>query len=341
MKNANAVLSMLWKAGVAVKNWSYDYHLLDQVEIPCRIISIGNLTVGGTGKTPVTEFLYRHLVERFPRIAIVSRNYKAMIRTVARVDLHHPNAALFFGDEPTWLAQRCPRAQVFVGPRKYETAVYAYEQFRPDLILVDDGFQHRALRRNLDIVLWDATSESETLLPGGRLREDFSSLDRADWIVLTKANWTSPERLNEWRAKFQGHRLVEMNFHLQVPLQVPPQVPQQMPPQTTLSPDRPLAAFAGLARPDLFRSQLEKSLGRSLDRFFPYPDHFDYPVTVLKELTEWLGKNPAGEIFTTEKDAVKLSNWTVENKRVHVVPLTLEGGQGTAEFLAELNHVVF
>src|SRR5690606_9990602 len=132
-------------------------------------------------------------------------------------------------------------AQVFVGPRKYETAAFAADRLKPELILVDDGFQHRALYRDLDLVLWDATSTSETLIPYGRLREDFSALERADYVLLTKVNWTTEERLQHWRNRLGGRPVVEVEFTMNLGME-----------WIARTQNHPVAAFAGLAEPVIF-----------------------------------------------------------------------------------------
>lgn len=316
------VLSQLWRASTKVKNWSYDYHLLDQVEVPCPVVSIGNLSSGGTGKTPITQKLFGHFSKEFAKIAIISRNYRAIIRTVGMVDPQHPNAALFYGDEPAWLAQNCPSARVFVGPRKYETATYAFQKMRPDLILVDDGFQHRALKRDMDLVLWDATCEDEEFLPAGRLREDFTSLGRADYVILTKTNWATPAQLEKWRNRLAHNRHVEAEFSLLLNMD-----------WIERSKHGPVGAFAGVANAMMFRSQLEQVLQRELPAFWSFPDHYTYPPDSLAVMAKWLKDNPEGYLFTTEKDAIKLRSWVQEAARVVSVPLAVEWGKGKAEFL--------
>lgn len=322
------MLSLIWKTGTKVKNWSYDYQLLDQVRVACPVVSVGNLSVGGTGKTPVTHKLYQHFAARFEKLAIVSRNYKAILRKAGRVDPAHPNGAMFYGDEPAWLAAHCPKAQVFVGPRKYETAAFAADRLKPELILVDDGFQHRALYRDLDLVLWDATSTSETLIPYGRLREDFSALERADYVLLTKVNWTTEERLQHWRNRLGGRPVVEVEFTMNLGME-----------WIARTQNHPVAAFAGLAEPVIFRQQLESLLQRELTAFWSFPDHHHYPTEDLQVLARWLNEHPDSYLFTTEKDAIKLRPWVREMARVVPVPLSVQWGRGREEFLQKLDDV--
>lgn len=323
------LLSAIYKVGTRVKNWSYDYEILDQVRLPCPVVSVGNLSVGGTGKTPITAGLYDYLSRRFKRIVIVSRNYKALVRGVARIELDHPNAAVFYGDEPAWLAGHCPRSRVYVGERKYETAAVASAREQADLIIVDDGFQHRALSRDVDLVLWDATAENDKLLPLGRLREEFNNLDRANYVLLTKTNWARPELLEVWRERLQGRPVVEVKFAMNLSLD-----------WVARTKGHAVAAFAGIAHPLRYKEQLEGQLQRELDAFWSFPDHFAYPPEALRQIELWLRQNPYSYVFTTEKDAIKLKTWIQSMARVVPVPLLIEWGQGSAAFFDYLDKTL-
>lgn len=323
-----SILSLLWKAGNQIKNWSYDYNVLDQIQLPIPVVSVGNLSSGGTGKTPVVQALFNHYKHRYGKIAIVSRNYKAITKNFAQVDLLHPNPAAYFGDEPTWLARFCPGSYVFVGPQKYETAYRAWQQVEPELIIVDDGFQHRSLARNLDLVLIDVSSDPNIkLIPAGLYREDLSSLKRADYVLLTKVNWVEPGVLAAWRARIpDDFPIVEIDFDLQIPERV-------------LGFSGKVAAFAGLANSEKFKDLIEEKTNRPLDRFWSYADHYDYPPVALDELHAYLEKNPDAVLLTTEKDAVKLGKWMVEHPQVLVVPMTIRWGLGADEFLVRLSKI--
>lgn len=321
------MLSMVWKAATRLKNLSYDYKIFSPVRLPIPVVSVGNLSSGGTGKTPVVQSLYKHYQKKYKKIVIVSRNYKAISRGFSEVDLNHPNPAVYFGDEPTWLARFCPGSRVFVGPKKSESAQKAYEIAKPDLILVDDGFQHRALARDLDLVLIDVSSDLQMrLIPNGLYREDISSLDRAHYVLLTKVNWVEEGVLAEWRARIpDDFPIVEVDFDLQLPegLDKAPQV----------------AAFAGLAHSKKFKEIIQDRLGKELDQFWGFKDHFDYPPATLDELSRWIKAHPQSVVLTTEKDAVKLGDWMKEHSQVKVVPMTIQWGVGADEFLARIDQL--
>lgn len=352
-------LSLVWKTASALKNWSYDYNIFSQVKLPVPVVSVGNLSSGGTGKTPVVQALYNHYRKSFKKIAIVSRNYKATVKTFARVDLKHPNPAAYFGDEPTWLARFCPESLVFVGPNKSETARRAFEMEKPDLILIDDGFQHRALARDLDLVLIDVSSDPQMkLIPAGLYREGISSLKRAHYVLLTKVNWVEESVLAQWRARIpDDFPIVEVDFDLQLPGELGSGLESKAGAgseskagagsefkagagsESKAGAGLEVAAFAGLAHSEKFKEILEEKMGRELLKFWGFKDHFDYPPTALDEISRWLKEHPKALVLTTEKDAVKLGDWIKNHPQVKIVPMTIQWGLGAEEFLARINKL--
>lgn len=320
------LLSKVWEVGAGLKNLSYDYNVFEPVRLPIPVISVGNLSSGGTGKTPVVQGLTQYMSRRNKKVVIVSRNYRATIKTVGKVDLSVPNPALYFGDEPAWLAQSCPAATVYVGPKKAVTAKTAFEIEKPDVILVDDGYQHRALHRDLDLVLLDVSTPAEIkLLPAGLYREGIQSLKRADFAFLTKANWAESAQVQKWYSLAQNFApLVEINFDLEIPeLQT-----------------KNIAAFAGLAQPEKFHQILENRLGFPLQKFWSFKDHFDYPPMTLDEIARWMRENPTTILLTTEKDAVKIGPWMKLWPQVKVVPMRLEWGAGHERFFNRLDQIL-
>ena len=154
------------------------------------MVSVGNLTVGGTGKTPVTTCLARLLQDRGQRVAILSRGYGGQSRGVTCISdgqhLYHKPPEV--GEEPYWLARSLPGVAVNTGACRYAAGLAAWEEFKPDLFLLDDGFQHFQLHRDLDLVLLDAASPfgNGFLLPRGPLREPLTALAAAQALILTR-----------------------------------------------------------------------------------------------------------------------------------------------------------
>lgn len=186
-----------WVAGLyglvtRLRLWCYRHGWFSIARLPCRVVSVGNLTVGGTGKTPVVILLAQWLLAKGQRVAILSRGYK---RTNTGVHLlvssgsgllASPSEA---GDEPFLIAQRCPQAIVAVGADRVALGRWVLEKYPVDCIVLDDGFQHLALHRDVDLVLMDATDGAglDALLPAGRLREPLTGLNRASAIIITRA----------------------------------------------------------------------------------------------------------------------------------------------------------
>lgn len=310
------------------RNWLYDQGHLKSVEVRCPVVSVGNLRMGGVGKTPFLELLLREIYRRRlgVRIALVSRNYKAKVRKASRVDLSHTDAGTFFGDEPVMLQKKFPQLVAFVGPKKSETAQIADHTVEPSLIFVDDGFQHRALQRNLDIVLLDPDDLNQRGVPFGPLREKTEALQRADWVVFNPVGVGSS--VQDWKKKLPKDVRESLNV-------------AGVRGSLSLSgvPENSVAAFAGIARSWRFKEALETHLGKPLDNFWAFSDHQNYDGDVLKTLENWMKENPKGTLITTEKDGVKLSQWMQRFPQVKVASWTLEFEFG-GELIDELDRLL-
>jgi tetraacyldisaccharide 4'-kinase len=275
--------------------------------LPAFVISVGNLVVGGAGKTPLALWLSNHLctVGRHP--AILSRGYKKRDASVARV----PSSAqsfqemLQFGDEPTLMARKAAPVPVWVGKDRWHSGNLAIQTDGADTLILDDGFQHLALERNLDLVLIDAHNPfgNGSLLPLGPLREPQAHLARADAIVLTRAE--DPAKTQATRAKISQwfpekpvfscvHRLTGYKVGLDG---------QHIPPAALDG--RKAVAFAGIARPESFYGLLQRA-GIVVSRSFAFPDHHQYQTADMAMLVRAMKENRAAFLITTEKDMVRL-----------------------------------
>jgi tetraacyldisaccharide 4'-kinase len=314
-------LSKVYGLALKGKEFLYQAGFADVIDLPVPVLSVGNLSVGGTGKTPVTDFLLREAERHGLKTLVVSRNYKAASHGIHRVDIHKKNGAQYFGDEAFWLAKRHPHFAVYVGPVKVWTAAQAVKENETDLVIVDDGFQHRGLHRDFDCVLLDATAGegTERLLPAGRFREDFSALKRAELVIITKANWAKPERVAHLKSKIPaGVETVEMDFRLKLSRMLPPQA-------TVL-------AFCGIARPEIFQSQLEElSHAQSeamtpnfeIKKFVNFPDHYSYSAKDLKGLLKAADLAGCEKILTTEKDYVKVAAFAGAEARERMIAVEM------------------
>lgn len=275
--------------------------------LPARVVSVGNLTVGGTGKTPFTMWLARHFKQEGRNVAVLSRGYGRSGSAPGRVPpAADPSAlALEYGDEPALLALKLKDTPVYVGRRRWESGMAAIESARAEIIVLDDGFQHLALDRDLDLVLLDAANPfgNGFTLPLGPLREPPAHLARAHAIVLTRAG--DPDavaRTRAWLADICPGKPVFSALHK--PKGFTAGLGGHPIPLSDIA-GRPAVAFAGIADPFSFFSQLE-SLGIVLRRTFAFPDHHRPSACETTALLDAVRASSAQFLITTEKDAVRL-----------------------------------
>jgi len=290
------ILSSIFGVGVRVRNALYDRGTVRARRLRGPVVSVGNLSVGGSGKTPFVLLLGELLTARGVKFDILSRGYGRSTRGVALVQ--PGGSPQDFGDEPLLLARRL-RAPVIVGEDRYEAGLFAERTLSPLLHLLDDGFQHRALARDFDIVLVTPEDTRDHLLPAGRLREPLTSLSRADAVVL--AGGASPESLPlksklVWRVR-RGISLGDV-------------------------PSRPVA-FCGIARPQNFLLQL-RTAGIEPVAQALFRDHHAYTERDVHDLLKLRQQSEAEGFVTTEKDAINLGAYLSVLDPLAVVPVKME-----------------
>jgi tetraacyldisaccharide 4'-kinase len=295
-------LSCVYGVAVRLRLFAYssDFKTIYRAKVP--IISVGNLTVGGTGKTPMTDFLAKWMQKHEVKASIVSRGYGGdYTDPVLRVVLAGAKTTqpLSCGDEPFLLARKNPSVPVFVARRR-ALGVKAAEETGAELIILDDGFQHRAVHRDLDIVLLDSNKPfgNGHMLPAGPLREPLTALNRSHLLVMTRS---FPEKENTAIAD----KPTLLSCHT---------LAQRL---SSLSGDHLLlsdlvgkscVAFAGIARPeDFFAGLREHHL--TLKEEISLADHQVYDETLINRLSK--SCQGADALITTEKDAVKLAGFTL------------------------------
>lgn len=303
------ILGKVYSRVVDLKNFLYDNDYFCPVEIPVPVLSIGNLTVGGTGKTPLTDFCLKYYRRRQVNPVVVSKNYRAQVKDIAVVDPDIPGAAAYYGDEPVLLAEKNPLCKVYVGPRKFQTAKRAFENENPSLIIIDDGFQHRKLYRDVDFVVLDATESplSYRSFPEGRARESFESLVRATAILVTKINLVSSADLEALVSSLQkkftvpvfcfSYEITHLHLH-----------GSQTDRDIRDFAKKPCLLVSGLAKPMSFEKSLS-AFDLKILKHFSFPDHHPYSGKDIERIqTDWkeAGSPP---IITTEKDYVKLRHF--------------------------------
>ena len=322
-------LSLPYGAAVAMRNLLYDRKLLRPTKLPCPVISVGNLTVGGTGKTPTVIYLANLLRERGRRPAILSRGYggdaKVPVNVVSdgnRVCLGCREA----GDEPVMIAGALPGIPVLTGPKRSLTGKAAVEHFGANVLILDDAFQHRSIFRDIDIVLLDGARPfgNGLLLPRGPLREPPQALRRADILLRTgDADHEEPLREAPSLPAFRGTNR---------PLEFVEAATGRVSPLTAIRGQK-VFAFAGIGSPDSFRRGLT-ALGADVVCFRAFPDHHPYGRSDI-ECLRLLAKDSGGDrIVTTEKDAVRLADFPDFLAEISLLRIEME--IASAERFAEL-----
>jgi tetraacyldisaccharide 4'-kinase len=288
-------LSFLFGLGVQARNALYDRGIARSRKLRGPVVSIGNLSVGGSGKTPFVLLIGELLKARGIKFDILSRGYGRTKRGVALVD--PAGSARDFGDEPVLMARRLG-VPVVVGEERYEAGIFAENKFGPQLHLLDDGFQHRALFRDFDIVLITPEDIRDRLLPAGRLREPLRSLCRADAIVLASGasqDGLPVERKLVWRVR---RGIVAANV-----------------------PTRPIV-FCGIARPKNFVLQLRTAGIEPVAEAF-FRDHHLYSEKDIRDLLSLRQRSEADGFVTTEKDAINLGGFLSALEPLAVVPVKM------------------
>ncbi len=289
-------LSAIYGGVVAARNALYDHGVLRARRLQGPVVSVGNLSAGGSGKTPFVMLLGELLKARGVKFDVLSRGYGRKSKGVRLVD--PAGLPREFGDEPLLIARKL-QVPVVVGEDRYEAGRFAESKFGIQLHLLDDGFQHRALARDFDIVLVTPQDAKDQLLPSGGLREPLSSLRRADAVVLTSGALADSFPVDGklvWRVR-RGI------------------LPQNVPP-------RPVV-FCGIARPQNFVLQLKTANIEPVAEAF-YRDHHAYSEQDVRELLALKQRSEAGGFVTTEKDAVNLGGYLSSLAPLAVVPVKME-----------------
>jgi tetraacyldisaccharide 4'-kinase len=304
-------LSIPYQAVVQVRNRLYDIGVLTSKSVSAPVISIGNISAGGTGKTPTVI----HLLERIRRLnagrkiktAVVSRGYKGLGRGTQVVADGRKQLVDFMtaGDEPVMIAEASHGTIVITDANRVRGCRKAIDDLKAGLILLDDGFQHRKLHRDLDIVLLDGRNPlgNNRLLPAGFLREPTSSLKRADLIVLSKAVGTEEELTD--RAKKLSELLNKPVIATRMVKKYWRRLDGSELFQVEEIGGKRVLAFAGIAKPDYFFDDVTQ-LGADLVRSIPLPDHCGYSKAQIDYISMAYVRTKSEWLVTTSKDALKL-----------------------------------
>ena len=340
-----AGLAPLWLASQCYRGLahghraSYTWGVRRQRQLPCTVVSIGNLTLGGTGKTPLTMWVARWYQQQGARVAVLSRGYGARPATRCRVVSSGHGPLLAWqeaGDEPYLLACALPGVPVLIGKDRYCTGRYACEQFGAQVVILDDGFQHHALQRDLDIVLIDASNPfgSGALFPRGILREPLRALRRAHAIVLTRvemARATLPtlcQQIRQWNSQ-------QPISHLATVVEAVYQPETRRAVELASLRQRRVVAFVGIGNPQAFVSTLTQ-LGVEVVTLFVFPDHHPYTQEEWQTMVDTVKTQQAAYLITTDKDAVRLPSAWQASVPLYTLRIGVTFTAGEAPFAHQL-----
>ena len=300
------LVQVLYSMGATLKNFLYDNNFLKPARPDCKVISVGNLTTGGSGKTPFACLLAKKLVDK--KLAILSRGYGTNHSSGVHVVSDGSSIAEpppVSADEPYMMAKKLTDVPVVCAPERIAGARLITEKFGADLIILDDGFQHRAIHRDIDILLFDARTKSDALqlVPLGVLREPLGEMKRADIIVVTGSSTLDHDE----RQKLLEH--VRKYAKAKVPVLFADGSSAgctNFKGDFVKAPEGKVFSFSGIANPEYFNNSLIKE-GLDVAGSLNFPDHHQFTDQDIDRINKMAIQSGAGTIVTTEKDMVRLT----------------------------------
>ncbi len=351
------LMSYLFSGIAQLRFWLYKHRILHDQPLGCLVVVVGNLTVGGTGKTPVVEKFARALHERGRKVAILSRGYKSKAPPIWKKwwwSLTHseePPPRIVSdgkkvlldseqsGDEPYMLAKNLPGVIVLVDKNRVKSGAYAIKEFGCDTLVLDDGFQYLPLKGQLNLLLVDKTNPfgNGHLLPRGILREPIKHLKRASYVFLTKSNGERDPELEDLIQKHNpGVDAIECAHK--------PKYLQRFGSDEKQALDflkgRRVVAFCGIATPESFEKFL-RDLGAKIVGRERYLDHYRYGEDDFQELEALARKEDADCIITTEKDAVRINEGREWDRPLYYLRLEIEILRGASDFDEAVSRLCF
>jgi len=301
------LVSLIYRIATAKRNFLYKIGLFRSIKLPCKVISVGNITVGGTGKTPMVEYLAKEFVKQNKKVVILSRGY-------GRIDGVKDDEASSFSDKSIIR---------LTGSNRAKLGAIACKEHSPDVIILDDGFQHLRIKRDIDIVMIDCLSPfgNYQLLPAGILREDLKALKRASVLVLAHSDLVQDTELSEINNSLSrfGKPIIK-SIHKPIILVGATEKEQELNAEAIKG--KKVWAFCGIGNPDSFLLTLNK-LGISLRGFTLFPDHYMYVESDINELIRQSCEANAEYIVTTMKDMAKVKS-QINNPQIPIYALRIE-----------------
>lgn len=301
MRDLLAPLGLAYGGITQVRNQLYTQEFLKSEKLDKPVVSVGNLTVGGTGKTPLVDALLTQFEKQNLKACVLTRGYGRLNHRSGSQLITRDSSPLDCGDEPIWLARRHPKSAVVVGGDRVESAKLVRDA---DIFVLDDGLQHLRIKRDLDIVLLDCTVPHWHYrpLPWGYGREDFSGIKRSDIVILTRVNQAASDHVLEIKNRARAEGVIQI-FESRI---VPISVQELWTSKIIEIKNKKIFLVSGIANPRSFEKTV-RDLGAQILDHDMRPDHYVYSQESLDEIFSRGTKLGADVVLTTEKDAVKWS----------------------------------
>lgn len=354
------LLSRLYSGVIRLRFYLYSKSIMHSTDLGCRVVSIGNLTCGGTGKTPIVELLAKKLIEQSRNVAILSRGYKSKSKPFQEklLNLFQKETMIvprivsngsgdgpilesdYAGDEPYMLAFNVPKAVVLVDKNRVAAGHFATQRYKVDTVLLDDGFQYLPLDRDLNILLIDVTNafNNHFMLPRGLLREPITNLKRADFIFLTKSDGGAKHRHLKRFISRHNHaaKIVECTHapkHLQ-------ELRTGMQKPLDFLAGKDVAALSAIAVPESFEAGITK-LGGNIIHRASFMDHHRFRAREIEKFLKTAMKSGAKYVVTTEKDAVRFPKLEEMPIPVYFLRVEIEILDGEENFIECISKICF
>lgn len=316
---------------VTARRFLYKKNVFKANKLRCPVISVGNLTLGGTGKTPVVAYIAHFLIDKGFKPLVLARGYGRSVKTNIAIVSNGKNILLKpeeSGDEPYLLAENIPSLQVIVGKNRFQAGEHGIQRFKPDVIILDDGFQHLPLARDMNIVLLNRlrSIENSHIFPAGSLREPVSALKCADIILYTHSDESMDSSYDNLFVKDGTLKLKCIHTFDKIVRLKDNKIksPEELNKKRTL-------IFCGIGEPESFKTRIERYKAEVVYFKF-YPDHYIYKQRDLDFIHETAEKLDVDFILTTQKDAVKIKGMAAASPLIWTVRLKIEFEEGESQF---------
>jgi tetraacyldisaccharide 4'-kinase len=324
-KTITYILSLLYRLIINSRNLLYDHKQLKEIKLICPVISVGNITVGGTGKTPCVIWLAQMLQQNGYKPAVLSRGYGGRNSQPVNIVTDGDEILLpgtIAGDEPLLIARSLKGIPVITGPDRILTGRAAIDHFGANVLICDDAFQHRRLYRDINIVLLDSNSPlgNGYLLPRGSLREPVAALRRADVFIATRSieaakkndfidKLAQVRNIPVFRSNHRSAGIVRGDYSVQLP--------------PGMLKGKKVCAFAGIAEPSSFKKSI-LAAGAQIMSFDIFPDHYRYSRSDVQKINDHFFQSGADLLLTTEKDGMRLQEYPEFLRTIYLIRIALE-----------------